>query len=102
MKRFFIILAVIILLISTTEVLLVPSYIADQNKTSELYVGVSFCGNTTSEAKMLIDRVKGYTNLFVLQSWAVSRNETAIYEVCDYAVSQGLTITARSGQVTPK
>ncbi|MCX6644568.1 MAG: hypothetical protein NT043_05125, partial [Candidatus Bathyarchaeota archaeon] len=32
------------------------------------YVGVAFCGNTTEEAKLLIDRVKSYTNLFVLDS----------------------------------
>ena len=32
------------------------------------YFGVSFNGNTTDEAKLLIDRIKDYTNLFVIQS----------------------------------
>ncbi|MDH5691351.1 MAG: hypothetical protein OEY81_07995, partial [Candidatus Bathyarchaeota archaeon] len=54
------------------------------------YVGVSFCGNTTAEAKLLIDRTKDYTNLFVLQSGPISKNETATNIICDYAVDAGL------------
>jgi len=56
----------------------------------EPYFGVSFCGNTTAEAKLLIDRTKDYTNLFVLQSGPISKNETAINIICDYAVESGL------------
>ncbi len=93
MRRLFIITIVIVLLVaSVTAAFLVPYNLADGNKQSPLYLGVSFCGNTTQEARLLIDRVKPYTNLFVLQSYPISRNETAIYEVCDYAVSQGLNI----------
>ncbi|UCD26848.1 MAG: hypothetical protein JSV75_01630 [Candidatus Bathyarchaeota archaeon] len=54
------------------------------------YLGVSFCGNTTAEAKMLIDKTKDYTNLFVLQSGPLSKNETGINLICDYAVDSGL------------
>jgi len=54
------------------------------------YFGVSFCGNTTAEAKLLIDRTKDYTNLFVLQSGPISKNETAINIICDYAIDSGL------------
>jgi uncharacterized protein YxeA len=32
------------------------------------YVGVTYCGASTTEAQQLIDKVKNYTNLFVLQS----------------------------------
>jgi hypothetical protein len=56
----------------------------------EPYFGVSFCGNTTAEAKLLIDRTKDYTNLFVLQSGLISKNETATNIICDYAVDSGL------------
>jgi hypothetical protein len=56
----------------------------------EPYFGVSFCGNTTAEAKLLIDRTKDYTNLFVLQSGPISKNETATNIICDYAVDSGL------------
>ena len=41
------------------------------------YFGVSFNGNTTEQAKLLIDKTKDYTNLFVLQSGPISKNETA-------------------------
>jgi hypothetical protein len=54
------------------------------------YFGVSFCGNTTAEAKLLINRTKDYTNLFVLQSGPISKNETATNIICDYAVDSGL------------
>jgi len=56
----------------------------------EPYFGISFCGNTSTEAKVLIDKTKDYTNLFILQSGPISKNETAINEVCDYAVEYGL------------
>jgi len=52
------------------------AYFSFQTKTDpqslNLFFGVSFGGNTTSEAKLLIDRVKSYTNLFVINSWQIS------------------------------
>jgi hypothetical protein len=66
------------------------------------YVGVAFCGNTSAEARLLIDRVKSYTNLLVLQSGPVSKNETATNEVCDYAVAAGLKIVVFFGDLNPR
>jgi len=63
---------------------------SSSNNSEEFYVGVAFCGNTTQEAKLLIDKVKDYTNLFVLQSGPISKNKTAINEICDYAVGADL------------
>jgi len=54
------------------------------------YFGISFNGETVAKAKLLIDRTKNYTNLFVLQSGPISKNETAINIICDYAVEAGL------------
>ncbi|MCW4045175.1 MAG: hypothetical protein NWE94_06635 [Candidatus Bathyarchaeota archaeon] len=68
-----------------------------QKKPRQFYVGVTYCGNSTAEAKLLIDRVKTYTNLFVLQSFNISRNETATKEICDYAVAQGLNLIVNLG-----
>ena len=56
------------------------------------FFGVTFGGNTTSEAKLLIDKVKGYTNLFVVDNWDVGMNETLLTDICDYAVAAGLHI----------
>jgi len=66
------------------------------------YLGVSFCGNTVHEAKLLIDKVKSYTNLFVLQSGPLSRNETATDEICNYAVASGLRVIVYFGDLDPK
>ena len=64
-------------------------------------VGIAFCGNTTAEAKLLIDRTKDYTNLFILDSGGnpISHNRTQIEEICDYAVSQDLKIIINVGTV---
>jgi len=91
--RKFLILALILLITIPTAVFLVPYTLTIKNKeTKPFYIGVTYTGNSTSEAKMLIDRVKTYTNLFVIQSLNFSRNETALTEICDYAVAHNLNI----------
>src|SRR3989304_3501127 len=56
----------------------------------ETYVGVTYCGDSVAEGKLLIDKVKGYTNLFVLQSGSLQRDFKSVDELGDYAVSSGL------------
>jgi hypothetical protein len=63
----------------------------------DFQVGVAFCGNTTAEAKLLIDRVKGYTNLFVVQSGQASNNKTSLNEIVDFAVDSGLNVIVYFG-----
>jgi hypothetical protein len=58
----------------------------------KFFFGVTFGSNSTREAKLLVDRVKDYANLFVLASWDISINETALNEVCDYAVGAGMSV----------
>ena len=93
--------ALILILITA---LATASSLLSQNATSEsskettpVHVGVAFQGNTTAEANLLIDRVKDYTNLFVLGSSPVSRKEETTTEVCDYAVASGLDIIVNFG-----
>ncbi len=97
MKYSYLLFAIILLITVVTSVFLIPSNLANKNVEPEFFVGVSFCGNTTTQAKLLVDRTKEYVNLFVLQSFPISRNESAIYEICDYAVAQGLNIIINLG-----
>lgn len=64
---------------------------------SQFYVGVSYCGNTTEGAKLLIDRVKSYTNLFVISNTPISSDENLLNEVCEYAISSDLNIIVNLG-----
>ena len=66
--------------------------VKDSPSNEEFFFGVTFGGNTTSEAKLLIDKVKGYTNLFVVDNWDIAMNETALNEICEYAVDANLNI----------
>jgi hypothetical protein len=57
----------------------------NQTATREVYVGVMFAyGNEISQLKALVDKVKDYTNFFVLGSVELLFNETALTESCDY------------------
>jgi hypothetical protein len=63
----------------------------DEASKREFFFGVSFGLKTAEEAKHLIDKVKAYTNLFIVGSWDITINETALNEVCDYAVKADLS-----------
>jgi hypothetical protein len=56
------------------------------------FFGVSFGQESVEEAKILIDRVKDYTNFFLINNWDIVTNETALSEVTDYAVKANLDV----------
>jgi hypothetical protein len=91
MKLTWLILTVILLTSLFCSVIIYVHY-SSKNEVSEedFFFGVSFGGNKTSQAKMLIDKVKGYTNLFIINSWEASINETALNEICEYAADANL------------
>jgi hypothetical protein len=66
--------------------------ITNETSNKKFFFGVTYGSNTTSEAKLLIDKVKGYTNLFIVDSWDISTNETALNEICQYAVDAKMNI----------
>src|SRR4030042_1869544 len=88
MKRVFMVSAILII-----TILLVAVLLANYNffeKEATVYVGVTYCGDSVEGGKTLIDKVKHYTNLFVLQSGLLQRNLTSVNELGEYAVSAGL------------
>ncbi len=102
MKRAIIILAAVILIVLIGLVAVINYASLSKNSDPKpFYVGVTFCGNNTQDAKLLIDRVKNYTNLFVLQSGPLMANETAVTEIGDYAVVNGLHFGAFFDTMSP-
>jgi hypothetical protein len=94
---------IVLLLLMLTIFYSAQYYLTNEiEEIEQCYVGVAFGGNTAAEAKLLIDRVKTYTNLFVLQSGPTSTNETATTEICNYAVASGLNIIVYFGDLDPK
>jgi len=58
----------------------------------EFHFGVTYGFNTLQEAKLLIDKVKDYTDVFVVDSRDITfaTNETLLTDVCNYAAEAGL------------
>ena len=97
MKRFFAAFITIIVTVPLAFGFFAQSMSIYNKEQPSVYVGVAFQGETVTEAKVLIDRVKNYTNLFVLGASPVSRDESATNEVCDYAIANGLDLMVNFG-----
>jgi hypothetical protein len=63
-----------------------------EKSNQDFFVGVTFGSNTAKEAKLLVDKVKDYTNVFVVDSWDISTNETAMNEISEYAMNANLNV----------
>jgi organic radical activating enzyme len=92
-------LLIVILAVSMLAVFMSYSKGSQQKANPDVYVGVAFAGNTTAEAKQLIDKVKDYTNLFIFATGGnpISTNQSEIEEICDYAVANGLSVIVNVG-----
>jgi len=88
-KRFRLILLIILITAVFTPIV-IWNYGLTEVFEDPLFFGVSFGGKTTVEAKLLIDKVKLYTNFLLVNSYDLSINETALNEVCDYAAQANL------------
>jgi hypothetical protein len=94
-KRLVVTLSVVIIVIIILASGVLGVYLSPHEpelSSQPFYVGVTYCGNSIEEAKQLIDQVKNYTNLFVLQSGPLMYDVTASEKIGDYAVKSGLNI----------
>jgi hypothetical protein len=66
---------------------------AHPDSKEKFFFGVTYGQNTVEEAKILIDKVKNYTNLFIVNSYPITTNNTTpqvLNEICDYAAKANL------------
>jgi hypothetical protein len=78
-------------------IIVVPLFLAvftfdNQSSEPEFFVGVEYAiDNKNVEAcKALVDRTKNFTNLFVVDSYHITRDLIALNEICDYVYDAGL------------
>jgi hypothetical protein len=84
-------LSILIIFASVTSVYVY--YRVNENSKERFFFGVTYGQNTVEEAKLLIDKVKDYTNLFIINSFPITANETTpqvLNEICDYAAKANL------------
>jgi hypothetical protein len=101
LKRFLAAFVTIIVSVTLVFSLFTQTLSIKNGENAPIYVGVAFQGSTVAEAKLLIDRIKNYTNLFVLGASPLSRNETATNEIADYAITRGLNLMVNFGYYDP-
>ena len=103
MKQVRILAIVLTIILLTASTAFLVSHSQSYNSQKEtVYVGVAFGGDTVPQAKLIIDKTKSYTNLFILDSGInpISKNQTAVKEICDYATNAGLNIIVNLGSYT--
>jgi hypothetical protein len=97
-KKAVVISAVLLLAIVVAAIFVTNGYLtAAESKKDPFHVGVTFGGDNAADAKQLIDKVKGYTNLFVITSGSLQNNAEALQEIGDYAVDSGLDVIVSFG-----
>ena len=64
----------------------------EQNSRPEFFVGVEYAikGGSVEDCKALVDRVKNFTNFFVVDTFEMTRDINNLTEVCDYVYDSGL------------
>ncbi len=82
-----------ILVISVSITSIYVYYRVSENSKEQFFFGVTYGQNTVEGAKLLIDKVKNYTNLFIINSSPITRTNTSpevLNEICDYAAKANL------------
>ncbi|MDR2700135.1 MAG: hypothetical protein LBC12_04925 [Nitrososphaerota archaeon] len=96
-KKLFVTVTLLLLLIGSIAATSYVMINKQEEEQTQFYVGVTYCGNSVQEAKELIDKVKNCTNLFILQSWPLSWNSTAMDEIGDYVFASNLNYAVSGG-----
>jgi len=92
-RKLTILVAAVLVASVVLSLFLVQNWLSsNQTPAREFYVGVMFAyGNETSQVKALVDKVKDYTNFFVLGSTDLLDSQSALTEACDYIYNANLS-----------
>jgi hypothetical protein len=90
LKRRTLALTITLIAVILVSLFAINEWFSNQKSTPEFFVGVEFAYGDASDLKDLVDRVKNYTNLFVIGSLEISFNQSSLNETCDYVVNAGL------------
>jgi len=102
LKRRTLIWAIILVAVILVSAFAALNWLNSPAAIPEFYVGVevAYKNATVSDVRAMVDRVKDYTNLFVIGSIELTFNETALNESCDYIYNAGLKIVVLLTNVT--
>ena len=90
-QRTLFVLGIALILVLSVSIVATINWMRNGNSASGFFVGVEFAySNNVGDLKSLVDKVKDYTNLFVIGSVAMTFNDTALDESCDYIYDAGL------------
>jgi hypothetical protein len=91
------VLAIAVVALLTVSLFLgVENFLLPKNRAvtpSEFYVGVECGYNNVTLCKELINKVKDYTNLFIIGSTDIVKNTSLLDDVVDYAYQAGMYIS---------
>jgi hypothetical protein len=84
-------LGIALIAVLAVSIVATIDWVGNSYSPSEFFVGVEFAySNNVEDLKSLVDKVKDYTNLFVLGAVDMTFNKTALDESCDYIYDAGL------------
>ena len=99
MKRRTLVLTIALIAVILVSLFAINEWFSNHQSTPEFFVGVEFAyayDNATginglvSDLKGLVDKVKNYTNLFVVGTPEIALDQAALNETCDYIYDAGL------------
>lgn len=87
-----VVMAVVLVAILTLSALVAFNWLKLPLDHPEFYLGVevAYANMTSPDVKLMVDRVKNYTNLIVIGSPELTINQTELNETCDYIRDAGL------------
>ena len=93
-------LALVVIILLSLFAALVWLDVPSENPQFYFGVEVAYKNTNVSDVRDMVDKVRNYTNLFVIGSIELTYNETALDESCDYIYNAGLKIVVLFTNVT--